>query len=60
VNEYGFIETWLRRIAILLVIVFFMFPIVWIVLMSFQTNETILRIPPSAVFEPTLCWYCCR
>ena len=22
--------------------------------MSFQTNETILRIPPSAVFEPTL------
>ena len=53
-NEYGFIETWLRRIAILLVIVFFMFPIFWIVLMSFQTNETILRIPPSAVFEPTL------
>ena len=53
-NEYGFLETWLRRIAILLVIVFFMFPIFWIVLMSFQTNETILRIPPSAVFEPTL------
>jgi multiple sugar transport system permease protein len=22
--------------------------------MSFQTNETILRIPPSVVFEPTL------
>ncbi len=53
-NEFGFLETWLRRIAILLVILFFMFPIVWIVLMSFQTNETILRIPPSAIFEPTL------
>ena len=31
-----------------------MFPIVWIFLMSFQTNETILRIPPSIVFTPTL------
>lgn len=31
-----------------------MFPIVWIFLMSFQTNETILRIPPSVVFTPTL------
>lgn len=50
----GWFETCLRSVAILLVIVFFMFPIVWIVLMSFQTNETILRIPPSFVFEPTL------
>ena len=44
----------LRRIAIGIVIVFFMFPIVWIFLMSFQTNETILRVPPSIFFEPTL------
>ena len=44
----------LRGVALTLVIIFFMFPIVWILLMSFQTNETILRIPPSVVFTPTL------
>jgi multiple sugar transport system permease protein len=48
------IERVLRGIALTLVVVFFMFPIVWIFLMSFQTNETILQIPPSIVFEPTL------
>ena len=37
------LERILRGIAISLVILFFMFPIFWIVLMSFQTNETILR-----------------
>lgn len=51
------IERVLRGIAITLVILFFMFPIVWIALMSFQTNETILRVPPSIVFEPTLTNY---
>lgn len=45
----------IARGAILTVIVtFFLFPIFWIFLMSFQTNETILRIPPSLFFEPTL------
>ncbi len=48
------LERGLRGIAITLVILFFMFPIFWIFLMSFQTNETILRVPPSVVFEPTL------
>lgn len=48
------IERILRGIALTLVVVFFMFPLFWIFLMSFQTNETILRIPPSIVFEPTL------
>jgi multiple sugar transport system permease protein len=48
------LEKWLRGTALALVVIFFMFPIVWIVLMSFQTNETILRIPPSVVFTPTL------
>jgi len=48
------LEKALRGIAITLVILFFMFPIFWIFLMSFQTNETILRVPPSIVFEPTL------
>ena len=48
------VERLLRGIAITLVCLFFMFPIVWIVLMSFQTNETILRVPPSVIFVPTL------
>ncbi|MEM9198007.1 MAG: carbohydrate ABC transporter permease, partial [Pseudomonadota bacterium] len=48
------LERWLRGIALTLVVLFFMFPIFWIVLMSLQTNETILRSPPSMVFTPTL------
>jgi len=51
------LETVLRAIALTLVVVFFMFPIFWIFLMSFQTNETILRVPPSIAFEPTLSNY---
>ena len=51
------LERILRGIALTLVVVFFMFPLFWIFLMSFQTNETILRIPPSIVFEPTLSNY---
>jgi multiple sugar transport system permease protein len=47
-------ERILRGIAITLVIVFFMFPLFWILMMSFQTNETILRIPPSLNFTPSL------
>ncbi len=48
------LERGLRGLALVLVVLFFMFPIFWIVLMSFQTNETILRSPPSMVFEPTI------
>ena len=51
------IERVLRAVALTLVVVFFMFPIFWIFLMSFQTNETILAIPPSVVFSPTLSNY---
>ena len=51
------LERWLRGIALGLVVLFFMFPIFWIVLMSFQTNETILRSPPSMVFSPTMLNY---
>jgi multiple sugar transport system permease protein len=43
-----------RGILLTLVGLFFLFPIVWVFLMSFQTNETILRIPPSLFFTPTL------
>jgi len=50
-------ERIVRGGLITLVLVFFLFPIFWILLMSFQTNETILRIPPSLFFEPTLANY---
>ena len=40
-----------------LVALFFLFPIFWVFLMSFQTNDQILRIPPSIVFAPTLSNY---
>ncbi len=51
------LEKSLRFLALSLVVIFFMFPILWIFLMSFQTNETILQIPPSIVFTPTLSNY---
>jgi multiple sugar transport system permease protein len=51
------LEKTLRLIALTLVVIFFMFPIFWIFLMSFQTNETILAIPPSIIFTPTLSNY---
>ncbi|MFT3987762.1 carbohydrate ABC transporter permease [Aestuariivirga sp.] len=46
------LERVIRAALITLVLIFFLFPIFWIFLMSFQTNETILRIPPSIVFTP--------
>ncbi len=51
------LEKVLRASALTAVVIFFMFPIFWIILMSFQTNETILRVPPSMIFEPTLSNY---
>lgn len=48
------LERVVRGLVIALVLVFFLFPIFWILLMSFQTNETILRIPPSVVFQPII------
>ena len=50
-------ERTLRAALILLVLAFFLFPIFWIVLMSFQNNDQILRIPPSLLFEPTISNY---
>jgi len=43
-----------RGLLLTIVGLFFLFPIVWVFLMSFQTNATILRIPPSLFFTPTL------
>src|SRR3954451_14098268 len=47
-------ERVLRGVLITIVLVFFLFPIFWIFLMSFHTNETILRIPPSLTFTPII------
>jgi multiple sugar transport system permease protein len=44
----------LKGFSLLVIVTFFLFPIFWIFLMSFQTNETILRTPPSIFFTPTL------
>lgn len=43
----------LRALALLVVVLFFMFPIFWIVIMSFQTNQQILSLPPKLIFSPT-------
>src|SRR5215475_11308646 len=48
------LATALRAVALLVVGLFFLFPIFWVLLMSFQTNQDILRIPPSLFFTPTL------
>jgi multiple sugar transport system permease protein len=56
-NNVSPLEKSLRAIAVTLIMIFFLFPIFWIFLMSFQTNEEILRIPPSLFFSPTLSNY---
>lgn len=43
-----------RPILLTLVALFFLFPIFWVLLMSFMTNADILRMPPSLFFTPTL------
>lgn len=48
------VERAIRGILLALVLLFFLFPIFWIALMSLRTNEDILRIPPSLFFSPTL------
>lgn len=47
----------LHTLGVIAVALFFLFPIVWIVLMSFMTNEAVLSDPPSLLFEPTLANY---
>jgi multiple sugar transport system permease protein len=53
-NQISALERIIRGVLIALVLLFFLFPIFWILLMSFQNNDQILRIPPSLFFEPTL------
>src|SRR3954465_15573978 len=56
-ERVSIVERAVRTVLIVLVLAFFLFPIFWILLMSFQSNDQILRIPPSIVFEPTLANY---
>jgi len=44
----------LRGALMVIVALFFLFPLFWIVLMSFETNTDILRSPPQLFFTPTL------
>jgi multiple sugar transport system permease protein len=44
----------LRAVALTIVGLFFLFPLFWVVLMSFMSNADILRNPPSPFFNPTL------
>lgn len=44
----------LRGAALTAIVLFFLFPILWVLLMSFMTNVDILRSPPSLFFAPTL------
>jgi multiple sugar transport system permease protein len=53
-DRMSILERVIRGLLLALIVIFFLFPIFWILLMSFQTNEQILRIPPSLSFVPTL------
>src|SRR4030043_1528938 len=44
----------LRYAIIALVLVFILFPIVWLILTSFKPAEEIMRSPPVFIFKPTL------
>lgn len=50
-SRYGF--RFLRNIFVLAIVLFFLFPFVWVFMMSFQTNVTILRSVPTLFFTPT-------
>jgi len=47
----------LRGVAITAVLIFFLFPIAWIMMMSFQTNDVILSNPPRPFAGLTLSNY---
>lgn len=50
-SRYGF--RILRHLFVLAIVLFFLFPFVWVFMMSFQTNVTILRSVPTLLFSPT-------
>jgi multiple sugar transport system permease protein len=46
-----------RRIAIALVLLVLLLPFLWLLQMSFKTNDLILQFPPPLIFTPTLANY---
>ena len=48
------VKSVLRAVALTVIGLFFLFPLFWVLLMSFMTNADILRMPPSPFFTPTL------
>lgn len=46
-----------RILGLTAAVLFFLFPVFWVVLMSFQSKADILRVPPSIFFSPTLANY---
>lgn len=43
-----------RRLLVLAALVFFLFPIAWLVVVSFQAPKDVFAVPPKVFFEPTL------
>ena len=43
-----------RHVAIVLVLLILLLPFLWLLQMSFKTNELILQFPPPLIFTPTL------
>ena len=43
-----------RRVAIALLLLVLLSPFLWLLQMSFKTNDQILQIPPPLLFKPTL------
>src|SRR5262245_31417841 len=48
------VERRLIYVLVILLVAMIMLPFVWLVLMSFKTNDDIFAFPPKLVFSPTL------
>jgi multiple sugar transport system permease protein len=46
-----------RQMAVALVLLVLLLPFLWLLQMSFKTNDQILQIPPPLIFRPTLANY---
>ena len=47
-------ERWLLVVGTLLLTVMLLFPFIWLLLMSFKTNDDILSVTPKLLFSPTI------
>ncbi len=48
------IEKFLIYLCLIIVVSLILFPVVWLILMSFKTRATIFALPPPLFFNPTL------